>query len=54
MIFQVPEDIVKSADADEDAEDDNAASSSQTVEVDLVPPEVSSFEGPNDPQNSCV
>ena len=51
VIFQVPEDIVKPADADEDAEDDNAASSSQTVKVDLVPPEVSSIEGPNDPQN---
>ena len=51
VTFQVPEDIVKPADADEDAEDDNAASSSQTVKVDLVPPEVSSIEGPNDPQN---
>ena len=52
VIFQVPEDVVKPADADEDAEDDNAASSSQTVKVDLVPPEVSSIEGADNPQNS--
>ena len=46
LIFQVAENVVKSADADADAEDNNTASDSHTVKVDLVPPAVSITDAP--------
>ena len=46
LTFQVAENVVKSANADADAEDNNAASDSRTVKVDLVPPAVSITDAP--------
>ena len=46
LTFQVAENVVKSADADADAEDNNTASDSHTVKVDLVPPAVSITDAP--------
>ena len=46
LTFGVPENVVKSADADADAEDNNTASDSHTVKVDLVPPAVSITDAP--------
>ena len=46
LIFQVAENVVKSANADADAEDNNTASDSHTVKVDLVPPAVSITDAP--------
>ena len=46
LTFQVAENVVKSANADADAEDNNAASDSHTVKVDLVPPSVSITDAP--------
>ena len=46
LTFQVAENVVKSANADVDAEDNNAASDSHTVKVDLVPPAVSITDAP--------
>ena len=46
LTFQVAENVVKSANADADAEDNNTASDSHTVKVDLVPPAVSITDAP--------
>ena len=46
VTFQVAENVVKSANADADAEDNNTASDSHTVKVDLVPPAVSITDAP--------
>ena len=46
LTFGVPENVVKSANADAGAEDNNAASDSHTVKVDLVSPTVSITDAP--------
>ena len=47
LVFQVSENVVKPADADEDAEDNNTASNQVTVEVDNIAPTVEISGLPN-------
>ena len=46
LTFQVAENVVKSANADAGAEDNNTASDSHTVKIDMVPPAVSITDAP--------